>query len=90
MCGERLRKKRDRKNEQGTGSLVAATGSRHGSHRHFGEGRRLKIQQSTAHCPALSSNLAAVMHGGRGEEGATQTGGFDGVMHLSYGTTTAD
>lgn len=35
----------------------------------FGEGRRLKIQQSTAHCPALSSNLAAVMHGGRGEGG---------------------
>lgn len=41
--------------------------------RHFGEGRRLKIQRSAAHCLALSSSLPA--HGGRGR------GGGGGGLH---------
>lgn len=44
--------------------------------RYFGEGRRLKIQQSAAHCPALSSSLPAMVHGGggEGEGGITRPG----------------
>lgn len=88
-CVERG-KERERKNEQGTGSLAVATGSRHESDRHFGEGRRLKIQQSAAHCPALSPSLPPECMGGGGWRAQHRLGGFDGVMHLSYGTTTAD
>lgn len=83
-------KKRDRKNEQGTGSLAVATGSRHGTDRHFGE---RKEPENSAVGRALSRTViepSCCGAGGGGGEGAGHTGGFDGVMQLRYGTTTAD
>lgn len=99
MCGERQRQrqreKRDRKNGQGTGTLADATGAGHGRARQTFWGRK-ETENSAVGC-ALSRTVlepscyGAWWRGGRGGGGDYKTrGGFYGVMHLSYGTTTAD
>lgn len=82
--------------EQGTGTLADMTGAPWEGQASFGEGRRLKIQQSSAHCPALYASICwwvAVpwgVKGGGGRGGKGGLGVMNGVMHVSYGTTTAD
>lgn len=67
------RKKAEGENEQGTGSLVGATGGPWKRQAFLGEGRRLKIQQSVAHCLALYvfqySSFPGGLQGDGGKEG---------------------
>lgn len=76
-------RKRERKDEQGTGGLAGMTGGWDGRDKTFW-GRK-ETENS-----AVGRTLSRTVLESSCRDAWARGGGVDGVMHLSYGTTTAD